>query len=185
MGVNSVDYRLAAQPAPEADGSQKLTDGNWTIQRASLVHAGGETLSQVGYDNSGWLPATVPGTAFVSYLNAGAVPDPYYDDWQFQASDIFFTANFWYRNSFNVSGSQRGKKVYLSFDAINWKADVWLNGRLLANNLPGYTHSIEGAFTRAKFDVSSLANYGGQNYLAVRQVYQEQNAGPRHYPGIG
>ena len=167
MGANNVEYTLAAQPAPEADGSLKLTGGNWTLQRASLVDAGGEILSQAGYDDSGWLPATVPGTAFVSWLKAGAVPDPYYDDWQFQASDIFFTADFWYRNSFDIPASQQGKKVYLNFDAINWKADVWFNGRLLANNLPGYAHSIEGAFTRAKFDVSALANYGGQNYLAV------------------
>jgi hypothetical protein len=167
MGVNNVGYRLAAQPTPEADGSQRLTGGNWTIQRASQVNAGGEILSQAVYDDSDWLPATVPGTAFVAYLNAGAVPDPYYDDWQFQASDIFFTADFWYRNSFSIQASQRGRNVYLSFDAINWKADVWLNGRLLANNLPGYAHSIEGAFTRAKFDVSALAHYGGQNYLAI------------------
>ena len=166
-GVNEVDYRLAAQPAPDADGSQKLTGGNWTLQRAALVQGGGEILSQSGFDDSGWLPATVPGTAFVSYLNAGAVPDPYYDDWQFQASDIFFTADFWYRNSFDIPISRQGQKVYLNFDAINWKADVWFNGRLLTNNLEGYAHSIEGAFIRAKFDVSALAHYGGQNCLAV------------------
>lgn len=166
-GTNRVNYKVAAQPALESDGSQKLTGGNWTIQRASLVKADGKTLSQAGYNESGWLPATVPGTAFISYLNAGAVPDPYYDDWQFQASDIFFTANFWYRNSFKIPASQKGKKVYLNFDAINWKADVWFNGQLLANGQQGYEHSIEGAFIRAKFDVSTLANYGGQNYLAV------------------
>ncbi len=167
MGINNVDYKLGAQPPPEADGSRELTGGNWVIQRSSLVNTDGETLSQAGYDDSEWLPATVPGTAFVSWLNAGAVPDPYYDDWQFQASDIFFTADFWYRNSFDIPPSQEGKKVYLNFGAVNWKADVWFNGRLLANNLPSYAHSIEGAFTRAKFEVSALANYGGQNYLAV------------------
>lgn len=167
MGANSLNYTLAAQPAPQSDGSQRLTCGNWTIQRASLVNAGGGVLSGAGYDDSGWLPATVPGTAFVSYLKAGAVPDPYYDDWQFQASDIFFTADLWYRNSFAIPASQRGERVYLNFDAINWKADVWFNGQLLANNLPGYSHSIEGAFTRGKFDISALANFGGQNYLAV------------------
>jgi hypothetical protein len=176
IGANSVDYTLAAQPAPEADGSRKLTGGNWTIQRMSLVNAGGETLSQAGYDDSGWLPATVPGTAFISWLNAGAVPDPYYDDWQFQASDIFFTADFWYRNAFDIPASQQGRKVYLSFDAVNWKADVWFNGQLLANNLPGYTHSLEGAFTRAKFDISALANYGGQNGLAVL-IYRNKTPG--------
>ncbi len=166
-GSNSVDYRLAAQPAPGADGFQKLTGGSWTIQRASLVDAGGETLSRAGYDDSGWLPATVPGTAFVSWLNAGAVPDPHYDDWQFQASDIFFTADFWYRNSFVIPASRKGRKVYLNFDAVNWKADVWFNGQFLANTLPGYAHSIEGAFIRSKFDVSQPANYGGRNCLAV------------------
>ncbi len=166
-GVNDLDYRVAAGPAPLPDGSQKLTGGNWTIQRASLVAAAGPALSQAGYDDSAWLPAVVPGTALVSYLAAGAVPDPYYDDWQMQASDIFFTADFWYRNSFGIPASQRGRKVYLNFDAINWKADVWFNGHLLANSLPGYAHSIEGAFIRAKFDVSDLAAYGGRNYLAV------------------
>lgn len=168
MGSNDVNYRLAAQPAPNEDGSLRLTGGNWTIQRASLVDTDGGILSKEGYDDSGWLPAAVPGTAFVSYLNAGAVPDPYYDDWQFQASDIFFTADFWYRNSFDIPASQKGKEVYLNFDAVNWKADVWFNGRRLANNLPGYEHSIVGAFTRAKFDVTALADYGGRNFLAVR-----------------
>lgn len=167
MGVNEVKYALAPQPVPESDGSLRLTGGNWRIQRASLVNADGTVLSQVGYDDSDWLPATVPGTAFVSYLNAGAVPHPYYDDWQFQASDIFFTANFWYRNSFDIPESQQGKRAYLNFDAINWKADVWFNGQLLRNNLSGYTNSIEGAFIRAKFDVSALVNYGGRNCLAV------------------
>jgi hypothetical protein len=167
VGTNKVEYRLPAQPEPAADGSQTLTGGNWAIQRASLVDADGGILSQPGYDDSRWLPATVPGTAFVSWLNAGAVPDPYYDDWQFQASDIFFTADFWYRNSFDIPISHRDKRVFLNFDAINWKADVWFNGKRLANSLPGYAHSIEGAFIRAKFDITALANYGGRNYLAV------------------
>ena len=167
LGANDLGYKLAEQPAPEADGSLKLTGGNWKIERATQLTESGEILSQAGYNDSGWLPATVPGTAFVSWLKAGAVADPYYDDWQFQASDIFFTADFWYRNSFDIPESQRDRKVYLNFDAINWKADVWFNGRLLPNNLPGYAHSIEGAFIRAKFDVSAAANFGGQNYLAV------------------
>ena len=176
LGANRVNYRLAGSPKPEKDGMQRLTGGNWTIQRASLVDAGGAALSREGYDDSGWLPATVPGTAFVSWLNAGAVPDPYYDDWQFQASDIFFTSDFWYRNAFPVPSAQRGKNVYLNFDAVNWKADVWFNGQLLANNLPGYEHSIEGEFTRAKFDVTALARYGGENYLAVR-IYRNKTPG--------
>lgn len=176
LGTNALQYRLPPQPAPESDGTQRLTGGNWRIQRASFVDAAGAVLSAPGYDDSGWLPATVPGTAFVSWLNAGAVPDPYYDDWQFQASDIFFTADFWYRNSFEIPAARQGRRVYLNFDAINWKADVWFNGRRLANSLEGYKHSIEGAFIRAKFDVTDLARYGEANYLAVR-IYRNKTPG--------
>ena len=175
-GSNRVRYQLAALPKPEKDGTQRLTGGNWKVQRATLVNADGDTLSRDGYDDSVWLPATVPGTAFVSWLNAGAVPDPYYDDWQFQASDIFFTSDFWYRNSFPIPATQWGKNVYLNFDAVNWKADVWFNGQLMANNLPGYGHSIEGAFARAKFDVTALTQYGKENYLAVR-IYRNKTPG--------
>jgi hypothetical protein len=167
IGENDLRYGIPAAPAPAPDGSQKLTGGNWRLQRASFVQEGGAVLSRPGYDDSDWLPATVPGTAFVSYLRAGAVPDPYYDDWQFQASDIFFTSNFWYRDSFIVPAERRGKRVYLNFDGVNWKADVWFNGQLLKNALPNYGHSIEGAFTGAKFDVTELADYGGANHLAV------------------
>ena len=175
-GESGPPYRLPPQPAPEEDGSQRLTGGNWRIERASLVEADGATLSAAGYDDSGWLPATVPGTAFVSWLHAGAVPDPYYDDWQFQASDIFFTADFWYRNSFEIPAGQRGRRVYLDFDAVNWKADVWFNGRRLENSLEGYAHSIEGAFIRARFDVTALARFGGPNFLAVR-IYRNRTPG--------
>ncbi|MBN2337732.1 MAG: discoidin domain-containing protein [Acidobacteria bacterium] len=175
-GESGPHYRLPPQPAPAPDGSQRLTGGNWKIERASLVHSDGAALSAAGYDDSGWLPATVPGTAFVSWLRAGAVPDPYYDDWQFQASDIFFTADFWYRNSFEIPEGRRGRRVYLDFDAVNWKADVWLNGRRLENNLEGYAHSIEGAFIRARFDVTELARFGGPNFLAVR-IYRNRTPG--------
>ena len=157
-GTNSVNYTLPEQPAPAADGTQAITGGNWTVQRASEVSADGEQLS-TAFDDSDWLPATVPGTVLTSYLNAGAIVDPNVANNQLQISDSFFTTDFWYRNSFVIPKSQEGKRTWLNFDAINWKADVYFNGVDLG--------SIEGAFIRGRFDITDLAKYGEENYLAV------------------
>lgn len=165
-GTNDVTYTLPAQPEPEADGTQHLTGGNWTVQRASQVSEGGTALSNA-YNDGEWLPATVPGTVLTSYLNAGAIVDPNVADNQLQISDRFFTADFWYRNTFTIPAEQQGKRTWLNFDAINWKADVYLNGT--------YLGSIEGAFIRGRFDITDVAKYGEENHLAV---YIHQNDHP-------
>ncbi len=173
FGENGLVYALPANPEADPDGSLPLTGGDWRLQRASEVPADGPALSSADFDDSSWLPAVVPGTVLVSYLQAGAVPDPFYDDDQFQISEEFFTADFWYRNRFAVPREQRGKKVFLNFDSINWKADVYFNGALLKNELPGRTHSVEGAFIRAKFDVTDLVRFGEENCFAVRILKNE------------
>ncbi len=167
FGTNDLQYTLPPLPEAEADGTQRLTGGSWKLCRASDAGADGAVLSAEGYDDRSWLPATVPGTALVSYLNAGAVPDPFFDDWQFQISEAYFTADFWYRDRFTVPESRKGQQVFLNFDSINWKADVFLNGAFLPNAIPARQHSIEGAFMRAEFDITGLVRFGEENVLAV------------------
>ncbi len=166
-GENELHYALPPQPAPTED-QQLLTGGNWRLCRAEQVAASGEELSRPGFDDGDWLPAVVPGTALVSFLQAGAVPDPDFDDNQFQISDAYFTADFWYRDHFEIPGERKGRRVLLCFDAVNWKADVWFNGVFLKNALPHREHSLEGAFIRGEFDVTDLARFGEENYLAVK-----------------
>jgi hypothetical protein len=151
-----------AQPAPASPPGERqyLTRGSWRIQRDSLVTSPGEALSQPGTDCQDWLPATVPGTALVSYLNAGALPDPNYGDNQLQISDSFFYADFWYRDEFALPAPAPGRKLWLNFDGVNWKAEVYFNGTHLGR--------IDGAFLRGRFDVTALARPGALNALAVR-----------------
>ena len=158
-GSNDVSYQPDEQPVPEADGTQYLTGGNWTLRRASQVEQTGEELSTASFDDEQWLPAVVPGTVLTSYTRAGAVPDANVSDNQLQISDSYFTADFWYRNHFIVPASQQGQRVRLNFDAINWKADIYLNGT--------YIGKIEGAFIRGQFDVTDYIRFGEENYLAV------------------
>lgn len=141
-------------------GRMDLAGGEWRIQRASAVSAPGERIASSRFDPAGWLIATVPGTALVSYLNAGAIPDPNFGDNQLAISESFFYSDFWYRDEFTAPLFPAGRRMRLNFDGINWKADVYLNGHALG--------AIEGAFCRGVFDVTDILNPGEKNFLAVR-----------------
>jgi Exo-beta-D-glucosaminidase Ig-fold domain/Glycosyl hydrolases family 2/F5/8 type C domain/Glycosyl hydrolases family 2, sugar binding domain len=153
-----------AQPATIAKGSPRivLARGEWRLQRDSLVTAGGATISIPGFQASDWLPATVPGTVLTSYLDDGAIQDPNYGRNQLQISDSYFYADFWYRDEFVVPPAPAGHHVWLNFDGINWKAEVFFNGEKLGR--------VEGGFMRGKFDVTSLVRPGAANALAVRVI---------------
>ncbi|HZU27089.1 MAG TPA: discoidin domain-containing protein [Bryobacteraceae bacterium] len=156
-----------AAPQPGADGRVQLSGGSWRVQRDALVNADGATLSQPAFDDSSWLPATVPATVLSSYWNAGALPDPNYGDNQLAISDSFFYADFWYRDVFVPGPVLPGRHVWLNFDGVNWKADVFLNGEMVGR--------VEGGFLRGRFDVMKLLRPGEKNVLAVRI---EKNATP-------
>ena len=146
------------------DGKWMLSGGRWMLQRASEVKASGEQIAAAAYDCHDWIVATVPGTVLASYMNIGAVPDPNYADDVDQISESFFRSNFWYRDEFEVSPALDGQQLWLNFDGINWKANVFLNGKRLGR--------IEGAFMRGRFNVTGLLNKG-TNYLAVEIICNE------------
>ncbi|MCL2888276.1 MAG: discoidin domain-containing protein [Elusimicrobia bacterium] len=164
-------YKNPARPPAEADGVQQLTGGDWKIARAEGMAETGEMLSQPNYDDAAWIPAKVPGTALKSYIAAGIIPDTNFDMNMMQVSDTYFYSDFWYRTSFDVPAAKQGQKIFLNFDAISWKAKVYVNGN--------YVDMIEGSFARGKFDISKYVNYGGQNELAVLAVAPMHYAVPR------
>jgi hypothetical protein len=151
-----------AHPAPsiETSGRLSLAGGHWRVERESLVKADGAAISRPGFSDRDWMIATVPGTVLTSYLNAGAVPDPNYGDNQNLISDSFFCADFWYRDEFVAPAALAGRRVWLNFDGIDWKADVYLDGEKLGR--------IEGAFMRGRFDVTGKLYPSEANVLAVR-----------------
>jgi hypothetical protein len=153
--------------AAEADGSLNLARGAWRVQRASVVPATGQQIAQPGFSDADWMVATVPGTVLTSYLNDSAIPNPDFGDNQYAISDSYFCADFWYRDVFLAPASGSQHFVWLNFDGINWKAEVFLNGQSLGR--------IDGAFKRGRFDVTNLIHPGAENVLAVRILF---NANP-------
>jgi hypothetical protein len=157
-----------AAVAPQSADALDLAAGNWRVQRASLVPADGNKISTSGFADKDWMIATVPGTVLTSYLNDGAIPNPDFGDNQVAISDSFFCADFWYRDEFLAPALRTPHQhLWLDFDGINWKAEIYLNGKKVG--------SIDGGYMRGRFDVTALVHPLDTNALAVRII---RNANP-------
>ncbi len=76
----------------------------------------------------------------------------------------------WYARSFKLPSAWRGKQVMLHFGAVDWQADVWVNGIKVG------THT--GGFTPFSFDVTEALDMRGSNEVAVK-VWDPTDQGPQ------
>ncbi len=66
----------------------------------------------------------------------------------------------WYKRNFAVPTAWRGRDVMLNFGAVDWQADVWVNGVKVGSHTGGYTPF--------SFNISPALNAKGANELVVR-----------------
>ena len=119
------------------------------------------------FDDSGWDRTTVP-------------------EWRFKTSrprskpnrktKVMYGCVLWYRTSFEAEKPSGNKRVFLVFGGVDWRAEVWLNGKKLGSHA--------GYFEPFRFDVTSLLQE--RNTLAVRVCegtwFEEPSAGWSLFP---
>lgn len=132
--------------------------GRWRIIPQAEVGRDSVRLYTENYDMKDWVPATVPGTVFTSYVNAGLEKDPNFGDNIYKVDKAKYDRNFWYRTEFETP-ALTNEKLWLNFEGVNRKAEVFFNGVRLGL-LDGFMH-------RGNFDISGLLKKGGKNVLAV------------------
>jgi len=143
--------------------------GGWRLAAAPQVKATGEEIAKPGFSAKDWMVATVPGTVLTTMIDRGIYPDPDYGLNNLAIPETLAHQDYWYRVEFKVPQESHGKKLTLTFNGVNYAAEVWLNGKKLG----GFT----GAFLRGKFDVTNLLAASGENVLAVR-------VSPPPHPGL-
>jgi beta-galactosidase/beta-glucuronidase len=74
-------------------------------------------------------------------------------------ADTSFHPWVWYRRTFAVPDDWKGRRVLLKFGAVDYRAMVWINGRLAGGH--------EGGHTPFTLDVTDLLK-GGRNTVTVR-----------------
>jgi beta-galactosidase len=83
----------------------------------------------------------------------------------------------WYRKTFDVPASMRGRQVSVRFDGVYRNSDVWINGKHLGHRPYGYS--------TFEYDLTPHLEVGSaQNVIAVR-VDRPVVADSRWYPGTG
>jgi beta-glucuronidase len=81
-------------------------------------------------------------------------------DWNTQRPDLFFyEGTVWYRKTFPHPGLTNGHRAFVRFGAVNYRADVYLNGKKLGVHI--------GGFTPFSFEVTALLR-PGTNSLVVK-----------------
>lgn len=118
-----------------------------------------DALLKNGYDATAWVDAVVPGTAFNSYVVAGLEKDPNFGDNIHQVDRSKYDRSFWYRTEFTVPADFNRELIWLNFNGVNRRADIYLNGQMLGT-LDGFMH-------RGRFNVTGLVRKNASNVLAV------------------
>jgi exo-1,4-beta-D-glucosaminidase len=134
----------------------------WFLQSSEKVKAGGEQISQPGFKIEGWYPAVVPSTVMGTLVQNNLYPDVFVGENLKAVPEQPFQVSWWYRREFVVPGGPGTRRVRLEFDGINYRANVWLNGKKVADAATTY-----GAFRRFSIDVTGTAKPGDRNTLAV------------------
>ncbi len=144
-----------------ADDRVTLHDG-WQLQASAKVKATGKELSLAEYVATDWYAVSVPSTVLAGLVKNGVYPDPY------QANNLSaipaapFAGSYWYRTQFNVPFDFEGQATWLNFDGLNYRANLWLNGKLIASS-----QDLVGTFTSHEWNISQYLRPGQPNALAV------------------
>lgn len=105
---------------------------------------------------AGWSKTSIPNAA-----NAGDFSDQSY-----------FGEVYWYRKDFRAPHSKAGSRWILRFESVNYRATVWLNGRMLGNHTGAYL----------PFEVAATGvRRHGVNHLVVRV---DSRRGPFDVPAL-
>jgi len=166
-------------PAPiNSEHALALRDG-WSLQSSCKVDRPGEIISRPAFQPTGWYSASVPTTVVSALVKHKLYPDPdfgmnlrsipgttypigaNFSDIAME-QDSPFMVPWWYRKAFVLPASYKGKTIWLDFGGINYRANIWLNGKQIANK-----KDVAGAWRTYEFNITDAALPGKQNVLAV------------------
>lgn len=135
----------------------------WQIQSSRFVASAGNTISTESFVPEKWYKAEVPSTTLGTLVADSVFKNPFQGRNLSKIPDSLFDVPWWYRTTFSLPKKAAGfDHVTLKFLGIIYKADIWLNGKLIADS-----NSIFGAFRQFEFDVTNDVRFGGVNVLAV------------------
>jgi exo-1,4-beta-D-glucosaminidase len=176
--------------------STKITlNGGWALQSSGKAGVAGEAISLPAFQPKDWYAATVPSTVVAALVKDKVYPDPNFginlqkipgadhsgkvrnglrtvtnlSDLPLETSSPF-AVPWWYRRTFQLPASLAGKTIWLHFSGINYRANIWLNGKKIADE-----DEVSGTWRSFEFNITSIAHPGAENAIAVEVSEPTQN----------
>lgn len=145
--------------------------GNSFRATKAFVRPDGEaptaSLAQPSFDDSGWRQLNLP--------HDWGIERPFQQELPGETGKLPWHGVAWYRKQFTLPASDAGRRIVLEVDGAMSYASVWLNGKLVGGWPYGYASW--------QLDLTSYAQFGGTNTLAVRLDNPKDSS--RWYPGGG
>src|ERR1700756_2776667 len=183
-------FLLAFAPrifADDSPASPVFLHSNWPLESSCKLTAKPEAISLPGFDDSKWHPALVPGTVVGSLVADKTLPDPNYGknlnsypgaftNNKIQAANLDmpagspFRCSHWFRTEFASPAAYANRAIWLHFLGINYRANIWLNGKQLADR-----SEVAGAYRAYEFSIGDFLHREGKNALAVEVFAPEKN----------
>jgi len=150
---------IAAESAPRREEN---FNRDWKFVKESQPGA-----EAVGFDDSGWQPVRLP--------HDWAISGPYEPEGDYRTGKLPWKGEAWYRKTFSLPASVKGKRVYLDFDGVMAMPTVYVNGRKAGGWDYGYVSF--------RVDVTDHVKPGQPNLVAVHVDTRPHYS--RWYPGAG
>jgi exo-1,4-beta-D-glucosaminidase len=175
-------------PGPGTGRVEKLSlQQGWALQSSCKVNEKGEQISSTAFKPAGWHRTQLPSTVLAALVADKTYPDPYFamnlrsipgatypiaTNFAHQPvpDDSPFKCSWWYRTEFSLPANFRNRNVWLHFAGINYRANVWLNGKQIADSA-----QMAGAYRQFEFNISQALKPGSANVLAVETFAPEPN----------
>jgi beta-glucuronidase len=92
-------------------------------------------------------------------------------DWNTQRPELlYYEGSVWYRRKFDFAGLNDDQQAFVRFGAVNYRADVYLNGKKLGTHI--------GGFTPFTFEVTQLLKKGANSLVIKVDNKRSRNGVP-------
>lgn len=162
-----------------ATGGRLPLQAGWQLQSSCSIPASGAEISTPGFSATSWHATSVPSTVVAALVADGTYPDPDYGmnlrkipgtTYPIGANfaklampkDSPFACSWWYRTELTLPQDFQGRTVWLHFEGINYRANIWINGRKFADSA-----DVAGSYRIYDFDVTQFVKPGAANAVAV------------------
>lgn len=191
ISSDTLEFTIEDRPLSTVPENATLLRNGWKVISSLYAGPDGSVLSRENLNTGSWHSTSIPATALSVMVRNGLYPDPYTGTNNMKIPDLNDEFNdtygllkyshienrnpwkepYWYRREFTIPPGYKDKMIWLTLGEINYRAEVWLNGTLLAD-----TTRVVGMERRFSFEITPEVRPDGPNILAIA-IYPPDHPG--------